>query len=325
MSDAFLHMNDFGYREQASMKRVMGCWLVIISLLGCGRAPPGGPAAPSPIPDSIAGEQPGDRPGVHHLMHAAGRFYTGGEPHGEAGFATLARLGFKTIVSVDGARPQVELARQHGLRYVHIPIGYDGIDEDAGLALARLARDTDGEVFIHCHHGNHRGPAAAAVACIAAGAVSADRADDILARAGASRDYAGLWRDVAAYRPPAASATLPELVEVAEVESLAAAMAQIDRSHDHLKLCDAVGWSVPADHPDLSPSQQALLLREALHEAGRHLSGEFSSDFREQLRAAEAQAQYLEDALKSGRRDDATLHFANLRQACQTCHARFRN
>jgi hypothetical protein len=85
----------------------------------------------------------------------------------------------------------------------------------------------------------------------------------VLERAGTSREYAGLWRDVAAYSPPMLAGELPELPEVADVRSLAAAMAKIDRSHDLLKLCRDADWSVPTEHPDVVPAQQALQLREA--------------------------------------------------------------
>src|SRR5690606_17968735 len=108
-------------------------------------------------------------PHLHNLLQVSETIYTGGEPKDDAAFAALAKLGVKTVVSVDGAEPNVKAARAHGLRYVHIPIGYDGVSEEAGKSLARLVRDAQGPFYIHCHHGTHRGPAAAAVACVAAG------------------------------------------------------------------------------------------------------------------------------------------------------------
>jgi hypothetical protein len=33
----------------------------------------------------------------------------------------------QTIISVDGARPNVDAAKKEGLSYVHIPIGYNGV------------------------------------------------------------------------------------------------------------------------------------------------------------------------------------------------------
>src|SRR5262245_55603645 len=60
-------------------------------------------------------------------IHA--KVMSGGLPAGEAAFAELAELGVKTIISVDGAKPDVMAAERHGLRYVHLPHGYDGISE----------------------------------------------------------------------------------------------------------------------------------------------------------------------------------------------------
>src|SRR5690606_24259899 len=77
-------------------------------------------------------------PALHNLLQVSSRIFSGGEPVGEAAFEQLEKLGVRTIVSVDGARPNIDAARRHGLRYVHIPISYDGISADAGKALARL-------------------------------------------------------------------------------------------------------------------------------------------------------------------------------------------
>src|SRR5438094_677830 len=79
-------------------------------------------------------------------------------PDGDEGFHSLQQLGIKTIVSVDGARPEVDLARKYGLRYVHLPIGYDAVPREQALRIARAIRDLPGPVYIHCHHGRHRGP-----------------------------------------------------------------------------------------------------------------------------------------------------------------------
>jgi cytochrome c556 len=228
-------------------------------------------------------------------------------------------------VSVDGARPNVELAQKHGLRYVHIPIGYDGVPEQAGAALARLVREVDGPFYIHCHHGRHRGPAAAAVACIASGATKAKEALEILAKAGTSEDYEGLWRDVERYKPPAAGADLPELVEIAEIESLAAAMAKIDRAYDNLKLCQEARWSTPNNHPDLVPALQAFLVREGMHESGRNLAHDYDDQFKAWLTKAEEVADRLGQAVLNGDLEQADKQFGTLMKSCKRCHAAYRN
>ena len=110
---------------------------------------------------------------LENLHQLSPTLYSGGEPHGDVAFSKLAELGVRTVVSVDGARPDVAAAKKHGLRYIHIPIGYDGVDPEAQAALTRVVREIEGPVFLHCHHGKHRGPAAAAVMCMAAGDMDA--------------------------------------------------------------------------------------------------------------------------------------------------------
>jgi protein tyrosine phosphatase (PTP) superfamily phosphohydrolase (DUF442 family) len=258
-------------------------------------------------------------------MRVTERIYSGSEPHGEEGIASLKELGVKTIVSVDGAKPAVETARKYGMRYVHIPIGYDGVPQEAGQSLARLMREAPTPIYVHCHHGKHRGPAAAAVACVAAGDMTGKEALAILVRAGTSMDYAGLWRDVEAYTPPRADAKLPALVEVAEVGSFTAAMAQVDRAFDNLKLCRDSKWTVPPDHPDLVPAQEALLLQEGLHEAGRNAGDDYVEQFKALLAAAEEQAIELRAALQARDANRATAIAAQVEQACKQCHTKYRD
>ncbi len=132
--------------------------------------------------------------------------------------------------------------------------------------FAKAAEELNGTIYVHCHHGKHRGPAAAAAICIAKGLVDGQRSLQILEQAGTSKKYSGLWRDIANFQRPAAEVELPSLVSVADVGSLAAAMAQIDRSSDNLKHCRDAEWQTPKLHPDIVPAQVALLLKEKFHE-----------------------------------------------------------
>jgi protein tyrosine phosphatase (PTP) superfamily phosphohydrolase (DUF442 family) len=266
-----------------------------------------------------------DYPSLHNLITVTDKIYSGAEPDDDEAFESLRALGVKTVISVDGARPDVATAHKHGLRYVHIPIGYDGVTRDAGAALARVVREAKAPIYVHCHHGQHRGPTAAAVACIASGAADGRKAIKILERAGTGKEYPGLWRDVAAYRPPLNDARLPALKEVAEVDTLPAAMALIDRAFDELKLSQQADWSVPPNHRDLAPATQATLVREQFHEASRLLSGQHDARLKEWLSAAEARSRDLEAALRGDDKTQATRCFQQLQNACKQCHAAYRN
>lgn len=318
-------------------------WTVVAVLAGCaGQATE--PARPAERPARAAvasepasqallpdGPTEADFPHLHNLLQITERIYSGGEPKDEAAFDELARLGVRTIVSVDGARPNVDAAKRHGLRYVHVPIGYDGISDEAGKSLARLVQEAEGPFYIHCHHGKHRGPAAAAVACIADRATDGKSALAILQKAGTSKGYAGLWQDVEKFAPPADDVPLPELVAVTEVDSLAAAMAQIDRASDNLKLCQAAQWQTPPGHPDVAPAQQALLLKEGFRETVRQLNevndelNDFDEQFATWMREAEQSAADLETALNAGDGDAARRVFSNLQYQCKRCHREYRD
>ncbi|HEY3395861.1 MAG TPA: hypothetical protein VGK58_24375 [Lacipirellulaceae bacterium] len=307
---------------------VISCLLVIAVHDGAETSVPAAmpPACAGAAPSSDSAKLPNAEPaGLHNLIKVTSRLYSGSEPHGEEGIASLQTLGVRTIVSVDGAKPKVELARKYGLRYVHIPIGYDGIHEEAGQMLARLVREAEGPFYLHCHHGKHRGPAAAAVACIAGGDMATDEAIELLVRAGTSKDYAGLWRDVKQYAPPPADARLPELVEVVEVGSFAAAMAQVDRAFDNVKLSRDAKWTVPAEHPDIVPAQEALLLQEGLHEAGRNSGDQYDEQFKKWLAGAEALAIELRSALQVQDVILANERALLIEQSCKQCHTRYRD
>ena len=266
-----------------------------------------------------------DVPGLHNVHRYSETVLVGSEPSGEEAFQSLQKLGVKAILSVDGTQPDVELARKYGMRYVHIPIGYDGIDQQASLAMTRVAREIQWPLYVHCHHGRHRAPAAAAIVCLAAGTLSHEQSVALMKKSGTSPDYQGLWRDVAAFQSPAPGISLPELQEAAKVESMAAAMAMLDRHFDRVKLVAKAGWKVPDEHPDLVPVTEALLVREGLTEAGRHLHRDYPEAFRTLLKQSESDALELTNALTTGDPEKAGLAFSRLEKGCVKCHGEYRN
>ncbi|MBI5153991.1 cytochrome c [Candidatus Poribacteria bacterium] len=273
------------------------------------------PAAPEPI----AAE------GLDNVLRLSPRVLSGSEPHSPAGFASLEALGVRTIVSVDGAQPDVAAAREGGLRYVHVPIGYDGVPAEAAAALSKVLEKTEGPIYVHCHHGKHRGPAAAAIAVRIETACGSDTALRILEAAHTGTQYKGLYRDVTEFEPAAIEGMSPELHEIAPVESLAARMAGLDRTWDSLKACRSASWETPAGHPDIDPAHEALMAEEALREAARLSRPEHSGEFAEWMRVAEEQAASLREGIESGDAANADAAFAELELSCNRCHESFRN
>ncbi len=136
---------------------------------------------------------------VKHLTNAIrvhAKVISGGLPEGELAFAALKELGVKTIVSVDGAKPDVELAAKYDLKYIHLPHGYDGVPETRDVNWRKLCVIELVLIYIHCHHGKHRSPPAASVACVANGWIAPAQALGVLEFAGTSRDYRGLYESV---------------------------------------------------------------------------------------------------------------------------------
>lgn len=262
---------------------------------------------------------------LHNLIQVSPRIISGSEPRGTESFAWLKQAGVTAIVSVDGADPDVEAARAFGIRYVHIPIGYDGISEQEAAAMTRVMRDINGPVYVHCHHGKHRGPAAAAVCAIADGSLQPGDGDMLLKLAQTSPDYAGLYRDVARFRPLPQFAELPELAERAETEPLVTVMARIGRLHDELKAMQSARWQPDAAQPDRLPEQVAILLMEELRESGRHLSAGYGDEFVAMMRECEQAAESLSQQLQAGDNSEADRSFESAQSACAVCHRDYRN
>ena len=268
-------------------------------------------------------------PGVHNAFRATERIYSGSQPEGDEAFAAIAKLGVKTIVSVDGGKPDVETARKHGLRYVHLPIGYDGVPTNRVVELAKLTVELSGPFFVHCHHGKHRGPAAVAVMCEASEGWTTDKAVAWLREAGTAVDYPGLYRSVQQFSKPtpAQLAAIKELPEVSKTSSLVDAMVAIDAHFDHLKESQKAGWKTPPGHADISPPHEATMLWEQFKEMARtEDTAKRGEDYRAKLVAAEKIADSLRKLLREpadGKLIDAAFKQAG--QNCSACHKKYRN
>ena len=288
----------------------------------------------APVPEQLP--KPLRAPGIENLFQVNDRVFSGGQPEGDEAFAALRKLGVRTIISVDGTRPNADRAAQHGLRYIHLPHGYDGISSNTANRLAKAAATVEGPIFVHCHHGKHRGPAAVGLICQATAGWTPQQAVAWLKQAGTAADYAGLYRANAEFRPPSPAqlACVPtDFPARAKVSGLVDAMVEIDHRWENLKAIQQAGWRVPANQPDLAPASEALLLQEAYAELRRGHEAKAKGDqFLEQLRQAEARAKDFHTLIKSqsaglnetaGKQADALFESAG--QSCGSCHKQFRN
>jgi tyrosine-protein phosphatase SIW14 len=99
--------------------------------------------------------------GVPNFLQVNSRIYRGAQPTDD-GFQTIARLGVKTVINLRQEPGQVaaeeKLVSAAGMRYINIPMDDLGAPTDAqmALALAVLANESAGPVFVHCRRGADR-------------------------------------------------------------------------------------------------------------------------------------------------------------------------
>lgn len=285
---------------------------------------------------SLGVEPLADPPGIHNLFALGTNVFSGSTPEGEDGFAALRKLGVKTIVSVDGAKPDVALAKKHGMRYVHLPHGYDGINTNLQVQLAKVGDALSGPIYVHCHHGRHRGPAAAALICMWKDGWTSEQADAWLRAAGTSSHYSGLYQALKNFKKPSAaalSAVSSDFRETAQVSGLVDAMLGIDERWENLKAVRAAGYRPPTDHPDIKPANEAVILWEHYREAQRLPdSAQHGTNFVERLKIAEDEVKEAERLLRAFATDATPEIRIQLDQAfdaigktCASCHIAYRD
>jgi protein tyrosine phosphatase (PTP) superfamily phosphohydrolase (DUF442 family) len=278
-----------------------------------------------------------DAPHLPNALKLHDKVISGGQPEGDEAFRELQALGVRTIISVDGAKPDVELARKFGMRYVHLPHGYDGIPEGRVKELAKAVRDLDGPIYIHCHHGKHRSPTAAAVACVATGLIQSESAVPFLQAAGTSENYTGLYRSASEAKRLEAGALdglKVEFREIAELPAIAEAMVAIEHTHDRLKAVAKAGWQADPKHPDVEPAHEALIIQEHFTELLRTPEVKKRSQrFLDLARECESASRVLETTLRGWKPVSSTAKppdaieksFVRLTANCAACHKEFRD
>lgn len=277
-------------------------------------------------------------PPVTHLHQLTPNLYSGAEPVGDRAFAHLAAHGIATVISVDGAWPDVEAAAEHNIRTVHIPVGYHGINAEQSTQIIAAVRASPGPVFIHCHHGQHRGPTAAALCAIALNDWSHHRATNWMRYTGQTgTQYAGLYETATRFKPPTedalAAIDTDALPSRAEPGRMTETMVFIDEQFDNIKAFRKAGWRTPADRPGFDIDAEAMLLwdhfdqLERLHNAG-------DDDLRTRLSESKSLVAQI------GKLLDLRIHdgdyagdakpkleaaFTALRRNCVSCHRAHRN
>jgi protein tyrosine phosphatase (PTP) superfamily phosphohydrolase (DUF442 family) len=278
---------------------------------------------------------PEDRHGLHHVYHLSRNIVSGSEPHGEEAFRELREMGIRTILSVDGKVPDAELASKYGMSYVHVPIQYRGIPDDEVARIAKTFREKEGPFYVHCFHGKHRGPAAAAVGRLVIDGVSREQAiAEMRQWCGTAEGYEGLYRAIADGKIPTPSETRAyewDFPSAHALEGFRHAMVEISRIDDNLKFLARRNWEPDPDHPDVDPLRESESLAAALDRtASLEEVASKPMDFRGWISEAASAASGLRDTLgawRSGRAPiaDVESSYERLTGLCNTCHEIHRN
>lgn len=281
------------------------------------------------VPGSVRSVHQSNAVGLHNVYRLGDTIYSGSSPDDDSAFTSLAQLGIKTIISVDGAAPDLEAARAHGMRYVHLPITYSSVPHETLIGLVRATQELPGPIYVHCHHGKHRGPAAAVAVwrCLDHG-ITSEQAVATMKLIGTADRYQGLYESVRDLRCPTAAelkGAKSELPELSHVPPLAKTMADIDRMWDRVAVPVVARNSTTLSMQLTTAYDIAELFREAAR------LGDVPSEMQPEFKDIEIDLEKLADVIKdevrqpaevSTRREDAV---AQVKAHCDHCHAKFRD
>ena len=272
----------------------------------------------------------GEPKGLHRFHRWTPKVTQGAQPEGEIAFKNMAALGITTVISVDGALPDLKAAAKYGLRYIHLPIGYDGVPRDMALKMAAAVQRSKGGVYFHCHHGKHRGPAGCMAARVGLGEVSHDEAVAGMKASRTSPKYAGLYRDIKGLprftAEELASVKEADLPSSVKPDGARAAMVDVSHRFEALKAAKAQAYVKVPDHPDIDPAHEARMLWELFREMQRlDESKEAGEGYMASLKTSETHATALEAAIRAKDIAAADKAFKGVAMACNACHVAHRN
>jgi protein tyrosine phosphatase (PTP) superfamily phosphohydrolase (DUF442 family) len=274
-------------------------------------------------------------PGLHNVRRLGDNIVSGSEPHGEEAIAAIAKMGVKTILSVDGKVPDAATAGKYGIKYVHIPIKYSGISDDEVAEIAKTFREQEGPFYVHCFHGKHRGPAGAAIGRLVLDGIPREQAIAEMRECGTSGKYEGLYQTIATKSVPSTRETKALAFSFPAAHPFGGfreTMVGMPRSFDALKAFSASGWKPDPESPDLDPLNEAEKLHD-LFVAGKHVPDTKSrpQDFQEWLQQAIDESDDLVRQVRAMRAGDAAAmakadkSVAAISKTCNACHGGYRD
>jgi hypothetical protein len=265
---------------------------------------------------------------IEAVFHVNEGVYSGGEPKGTAAFEELRDLGVRTIISVDGAKPDLASARHVGLRHIHLPMSYGRWSRTNQLRLIVAAQQAlrSGSLYVHCHHGRHRGPTAVALICRGLRGWNNDQSTNWLAIAGTGTNYTGLFENVKEFIRPGTGelgSIDDSFSECVEPGRLVETMVSMESTIERIELL--LTHTNAHDHQHLA--HESLLLLESLRELVRaDAQAKQGPRFNAALKATLERAARLNEDAETARGVDAiSTDLMALRESCTDCHQTFRD
>lgn len=280
--------------------------------------------------------EPLEFPTLHNVFHLSENIVSGSEPGDEAALARIASWGVKTILSTDGKAPDAETAAKYGMRYVHVPIQYKGMTEDEQLRIVKVFRELEGPFFVHCFHGKHRGPAAAALGRLALDGASREQAlAEMRQWCGTSSKYSGLYWTVACAELPNEETTRNyewSFPAAQPLDGIAGAMVSTARHFENVLYSDDMDYGIDPLHPDVDPLNEAVILHQIfvqmsamdeVNQAPDDYRGWMADGERASLELVEALREHRAD--RPGARERVVDALTAAKQSCLACHTSYRN
>ncbi len=282
---------------------------------------------------------PGQYPGMVNVYRLSDTIISGSEPHDAEALAQIAAWGVKTILSVDVKVPDAESAEELGLRYVHVPIRYRGITDEQIAKIAKTFRELEAPFYVHCFHGKHRGPAAAAIGRVALDGLERERAiAEMRQWCSTASKYEGLYSSVAVSDIPTADETEAydfDFASAMKFDGVRDAMVVLTRSWDEVKLAAKNDWKPSTEHPDIDPLQSATQVSQLMNACAQMDEAlAYPADFQEMMTVSQ---QHLEDVVKFltdcrvegtfeyERNESLDTAFTAAKKSCLKCHSVYRN
>lgn len=240
--------------------------------------------------------------------------FIGGQPRG---YEALQQMGFKSVIDVDATPP--EARSYEAMAIVHLPLRYSGITHEQASELVFALEELARPVYIHCHHGSNRAPAAAAVGLVGTGEWSVAQGIQLMKRAGADPAFYGLFRSVADARVIPSHERSPRDSGLRKFDSFAVSMAKIDEHVANL-VRDTAG--VPPSPEVAAEAAELVDVLRVAFDGSAHMEEEL---FHAHASLSIAQAVSLEHALRREQFDQIHDLFTALNATCADCHRQYRD